>query len=132
MLQFEGNTGPYLQYTIVRLNSVIKQLKKSDDSVEKKWVQMKAYFAQDHYFALIQLMDQFSSVLEKAKKDNMPSVLARYLLKLAKTINQFYTLEKILTDDLVLQTANGLLIKTVSTVLKEGLNILGIPILEQM
>ncbi|WP_017193790.1 arginine--tRNA ligase [Vaccinium witches'-broom phytoplasma] len=132
MLQFEGNTGPYLQYTIARLNSVIKQLKKSDDSVEKKWVQMKAYFAQDHYFALIKLMDQFSSVLEKAKKDNMPSILARYLLKLAKTINQFYTLEKILTDDLVLQTANGLLIKTVSTVLKEGLNILGIPLLEQM
>ncbi|XXP77345.1 MAG: arginine--tRNA ligase [Lettuce witches'-broom phytoplasma] len=132
MLQFEGNTGPYLQYTIVRLNSVIKQLKKSDDSVKKNWVQMKAYFAQDHYFALIKLMDQFSSVLEKAKKDNMPSLLARYLLKLAKTINQFYALEKILTDDLVLQKANGLLIKTVSTVLKEGLNILGIPILEKM
>ncbi|MDW3618031.1 MAG: arginine--tRNA ligase [Candidatus Phytoplasma pruni] len=132
MLQFEGNTGPYLQYTIVRLNSVIKQLKKSDDYVEKKWVQMKVYFVQDHYFALIKLMDQFSSVLKKAKKDNMPSVLARYLLKLAKTINQFYALEKILTDDLVLQKANGLLIKNVSTVIKEGLNILGIPILEQM
>jgi arginyl-tRNA synthetase len=132
LLQFEGNTGPYLQYTVVRLNSVIKQLKSTNESIEKKWSQIKYYFVKDHYFALIKLMDQFSSVLEKAKNDNMPSFLARYLLKLAKNVNKFYSLEKILTDDLNLQNANGLLIETVSTVLKEGLNILGIPILEQM
>ncbi|MEZ0180029.1 arginine--tRNA ligase ['Camptotheca acuminata' phytoplasma] len=130
MLQFEGNNGPYLQYTMVRLYSI---LKKSQVNENLHWEEIINYYSQFHYYNLIKLIDSFYEILEKVQQKNMPSILARYLLQLAKNINQFYEKEKILnTDNLVLQDANILLIKNCLNLLEEGLKILGIPILKEM
>ncbi|WP_323847870.1 MAG: arginine--tRNA ligase [Phytoplasma sp.] len=131
MLKFEGNTGPYLQYTVVRFNSIIHKI--AFDSCEFTKHDFNVYYQQFHYYVLIRLIDQFDVILEKVKEANMPSILARYLFQLAKCANKFYEKEKILNiNDLTLQYANILLIKNFLIVLKEGLNILGVPILEQM
>ncbi|MDV3167173.1 MAG: arginine--tRNA ligase [Vigna little leaf phytoplasma] len=132
MLQFEGDTGPYLQYTIVRLNSVIKKSQLPNLQIIKDWGYLDLYYKKPHYLILIRLIDNFNIILEKTKEKNMPSILARYLLELAKKSNQFYTKEKILVDDQILKKANLLLINAVNIILKEGLKILGVPILENM
>lgn len=131
MLKFEGNTGPYLQYTVVRLNSIIQKQDFHNNELTKN--DLNPCYEKFHYYVLIRLMDQFDSVLKKVQESNMPSVLARYLFQLAKNANKFYEKEKILNnDDLKLQYANILLIKSILIVLKEGLRILGVPILEKM
>lgn len=133
MLKFEGNTGPYLQYTIVRFNSIIKKIDLHDNEFIYDNINFYEYYEKFHYYILIRLLDQFNSILEKVKDLNMPSVLARYLFQLAKNANKFYEKEKILNiDDPKLQYANILLIKGIMVVLKEGLKILGIPILDEM
>ncbi|MDO8167942.1 arginine--tRNA ligase [Candidatus Phytoplasma melaleucae] len=132
MIQFEGNTGPYLQYTLVRLSSVMSKLGNRFDINQLKWEKMQHFYKQEHYFVLIKLIDQFSLILERTIQEHMPSILARYLLKIAKYVNQFYSREKILADDPILKDVNILLITTVLVVLKEGLKLLGIPILEKM
>ncbi|WP_432729678.1 DALR anticodon-binding domain-containing protein ['Prunus avium' virescence phytoplasma] len=131
MLKFEGNTGPYLQYTVVRLNSIIQKQDFNINELTKN--DLNPYYEKFHYYVLIRLMDQFDSVLEKVQESNMPSILARYLFQLAKNANKFYEKEKILNNnDLKLQYANILLIKSLLIILKEGLKILGVPILEKM
>ncbi|MFR0367989.1 arginine--tRNA ligase [Candidatus Phytoplasma palmae] len=133
MLQLEGNTGPYLQYTVVRLESIFKKNPISFDQINFLiWEDIEIYLQKSSYFVLIKLIDQFDDILDKSKNKNMPSILARFLIILAKKVNQFYSKNKILVDDQNLKYSNLILIKSVLVILKEGLNILGIPILEEM
>ncbi|KXT29363.1 arginine--tRNA ligase [Candidatus Phytoplasma oryzae] len=131
MLQFEGNTGPYIQYTIVRFSSIIKKITQSINN-KYNWTKMLQYYEKNIYFDLIKLMDQFNAILEKTKTNNMPSILARYLLQLSKNANQFYAKEKILVETKILNNTNFLFIKAIIQILKEGLELLGIPILDEM
>ncbi|MBP3059212.1 arginine--tRNA ligase [Texas Phoenix palm phytoplasma] len=133
MLQLEGHTGPYLQYTVVRLESIFKKNPISLNKINSLiWDNISIYFQKSSYFVLIKMIDQFDDILEKSKIKNMPSILARFLIILAKKVNQFYSKNKILAENENLKYSNLILIKSVVIVLKEGLNILGIPILEKM
>ena len=125
MLSFEGLTGPYLQYSSVRINSILKNqtIKHTFD---------KNVFLDDITFKLIVLLSQFSSVLDKAVEDNGPHVLSRYLLSLAQSFNQFYGAHKIVVEDEKIRNTNLLLIKSVRTVLDEGMRILGMVSLDEM
>ncbi|MDV3196262.1 MAG: arginine--tRNA ligase [Candidatus Phytoplasma stylosanthis] len=132
MLQFEGNTGPYLQYTSVRFRSILKKVE-NINNYDLNSPKMNNYYLQFHYYKLIRLIDNFFLILEKVKNKNMPSFLARYLFQLAKNANHFYAKERILNkENLFLQNANIFLIKNFLNVFEEGLNILGIPVLEEM
>ncbi|KND62681.1 Arginyl-tRNA synthetase [Candidatus Phytoplasma phoenicium] len=132
MLQFEGNTGPYLQYTVVRLYSLMQKNNSIEIDLPKDWKPFIFYYQQPHYFNLIKLMGYFPVILKKSQEHHMPSILARYIFQLAKNTNQFYTKEKILSTDPILKKANLLFIETIRIVLEEGLKILGIPILKKM
>lgn len=132
MLQFEGNTGPYLQYTIVRLYSLIRKNNSVKICLPQYWEPFLFYYQQPHYFNLIKLIDSFDMILKKSQEHHMPSILARYIFQLAKSTNKFYTKEKILVNNSILKKANLLLIETILIVLEEGLKILGIPILKKM
>jgi arginyl-tRNA synthetase len=126
ILQFKGKTGPYLQYTAARLNSLLKK-EKLDKSLIDKTIYQK-----DHYFILVKLLDHFPLILLKSQQDHMPSILARYMLKITQNINFLYSKEKILTDNPKTTNTNLLLIKAVFITLKESLRILGVPFLENM
>ncbi|QBF23825.1 arginine--tRNA ligase ['Catharanthus roseus' aster yellows phytoplasma] len=126
ILQFKGQTGPYLQYTAARLNSLLNKEKLDTNLIDK------TIYQKDHYFILVKLLDQFPLILQKAQKDNMPSILARYMLKITQNVNFLYSQEKILTDDKTTKNTNLLLIQAVFITLKESLRILGVPFLENM
>lgn len=126
MLKFEGQTGPYLQYSIVRIYSILRQASLDEDQVDF------SYFKEDAYFELVKLLDQFPDVILRSIEKNTPSTLARYLLQLAQEFNSFYGKYKINAEDAGLRNTNLYLVKHIKTVLEEGLNLLGISTLEAM
>lgn len=125
MLSFEGLTGPYLQYSSVRITSILKDLafmKISDYQV----------FNDDLYFKLVKEIASFSEVLERSLKENGPHIISRFLLNLATLFNRFYSNHKINVDDEILRNANLNLIYAVRVVLNEGMRLLNMTILEEM
>lgn len=125
-VQFEGQTGPYLQYTGVRIASILK-----DKNLDLSKINAKIY-EKPHYFELVKLLSNFGSVVEKAALDRAPSVIAKYLLSLAQSFNKFYSLEKINAVEDDVRNTNFALAKCVRIVLNEGLRLLGIHYLDQM
>ena len=125
MLAFEGQTGPYLQYSSVRIASILKQqtLKPLTDF---------NIFNEPLYFELIKQIASFNQTLKKAVEVNGPHVLSRYLLQLSQTFNQFYGQHKIITEDEAVKNANLHLIQAVRTILNEGLRLLGMTALDEM
>lgn len=125
-VQFEGQTGPYLQYTGVRISSIIRGKDINVDDLDA------TLFIKPHYFELVKLVSQFKSTIERAANEYSPSVIAKYLLSLAQSFNKFYSLEKINVEDEKIRNTNFALAKAVRIVLNEGLRLLGIKYLEEM
>lgn len=125
-VQFEGQTGPYLQYTGVRIASILK-----DKNLDLSKINAKIY-EKPHYFELVKLLSNFGSVVEKAALDRAPSVIAKYLLSLAQSFNKFYSIEKINAVEDDVRNTNFALAKCVRIILNEGLRLLGIHYLDQM
>lgn len=125
MLAFEGQTGPYLQYSSVRIASILKNQVLSNDFPFES-------FKADLPFELIKQLSAFEDALDKAAELNGPHVISRYLLQLAQTFNQFYGQYKIITEDEALKQANLHLIQAVRTVLNEGMRLLGMIALDEM
>lgn len=125
MLSYEGLTGPYLQYSSVRINSILKneQIGKEKD--------LKIY-EDDLAFELVLELSKFSDVLLRAVNENAPYVISRYLLNLAKVFNQFYAKKQIIVKDLLKKNANLSLVKAVRVVLNEGMKLLKMTVLDEM
>ena len=125
-VKFEGQTGPYLQYTGVRIASILRDKEFDYNNIDEK------QFTKPHYFELVKLVSDFKSTIERAANEMAPSVVAKYLLTLAASFNKFYSLEKINVEDEVIRNTNFALAKAVRIVLNEGLRLLGIKYLEEM
>ena len=125
-VKFEGQTGPYLQYTSVRIASILRDKTFDINNCDAK------LFEKPHYFEIVKQISQFQSTIERAAMETSPSVIAKYLLSLASSFNKFYSLEKINVDDEVVRNTNFALAKSVRIVLNEGLRLLGIHTLEEM
>lgn len=125
-LKFEGQTGPYLEYSGVRIASILR-----DQNIDLDKMDL-SLFEKEHYFELAKLIDDFENVIINAATEYAPSVIARYLLDLASSFNKFYSLERINTEDEAVRNTNFALIKAVRIVLNEGLRLLGIEHLEKM
>lgn len=125
MLKFEGQTGPYLQYTAVRITSIIRDNKMVNDIDY-------SHFSKQHYFDVIKLIDGYKIAIIKAKKGNSPSVIAKYLLLLAQTFNSFYGIERILCLDDKKRNANLLLANATKIILENGMFLVGVKPLERM
>lgn len=125
-VKFEGQTGPYLQYTGVRIASILKDKTFDISNCDNK------LFEKPHYFELVKLISGFKSTIEKASEEYSPSVIAKYLLALAQSFNRFYSLEKINCEDEQIRNTNFALAKCVRMILNEGLRLLGIKYLDEM
>ena len=122
---FEGETGPYLQYTHARLCSILRKKKLSAGKI--------TYSLYDKTEQeIIKHLGRFSDVALDASHQYKPHILARYLLDLAQMINSFYVSHPVLQDDKDLEKARLALITAVKIVLSNGLGILGITSLEEM
>lgn len=125
-VKFEGQTGPYLQYTSVRIASILRDKTFDINNCDA------SLFEKPHYFEIVKQISQFQSTIERAAMETSPSIIAKYLLSLASSFNKFYSLEKINVSDEVVRNTNFALAKSVRIVLNEGLRLLGIHTLEEM
>jgi len=124
MLNFEGNSGPYLQYSYARLKSILRKtnFKKYDPKYLNEKIEMD----------LILKLEEFPSVIERITINYSPNYLTDYLFELAKLANSFYQLLPVLKAEKRIKEARLALIKTVAKTLKTGLNLLGIEAPEKM
>lgn len=126
MLKFEGQTGPYLLYSIVRIYSILRM-----NSLDSSKVDYSIYQAED-YYNLIKLLDQFPMVIQKAAETYTPSTIAKYLLQVAQAFNTFYAKVKINDENEIIRNSNLLLVESIVHTLVEGLRLLGMKHLEAM
>ena len=121
----EGNSAPYLQYTVARINSV---LAKAQTTVNGK--QLTVNSLNDEEKKVLRSLSQFSEIIATAAKSYSPNLLANYLFDLAQKYNNFYNQHRIIGGEnevfkLRLTSATG-------QVLKNGLTLLGIETPERM
>ena len=128
ILNFQGETGPYIQYTYVRTKSVIE---KAGKIPELKSVQIKE-LSDEYSQNIIKLIYNFENVLKQVTEKEEPSILARYLIDLAKAYSGFYNENKIITENKDTQNARVYLTYAVGQVLKIGANLLGIEMPNKM
>lgn len=128
MLKFEGETGPYIQYTVVRINSIMKKAKgdisniKVDGSVLNKKEEVE----------LVKLLAKAKNVLKQAAQEYEPSILTRYIIDVASAFSKFYNECQVIVDDEVLRNSRHSLVEATGHILKNGLKMLGINTPEKM
>ena len=128
ILNFQGETGPYIQYTYVRTKSVIEKAGGVPDAND-----IDVSLLLDEYsIKILKLIYNFENILIQVTDKNEPSILSRYLIDLAKAYSNFYNENKIIVDDKNLQNARAFLTYSVGNVLKIGANLLGIEMPDKM
>jgi arginyl-tRNA synthetase len=118
----EGNSGPYLQYTYARCQSVLKKKSLKPKTQIQKW--------NDQELALLREFYKFEEKIIEAAERFSPAVLAEYLLILARKYNEFYAKNRIIGEKEEEQRL--FLTERTSNILKTGLEILGIETIEKM
>jgi arginyl-tRNA synthetase len=124
-ISFEGNSGPYLQYTYVRTQSILKK-------AEKQWNKLNPYHEDlnGEEVMLLRTVFQFDGVVTKAAQELSPSTVATYLFDLAQKFNTFYQKHKIIDSEQ--KTFRVGLTFVVGETIKRGLDLLGIQVPEKM
>jgi len=121
-LSFEGDSGPYLQYTYARTCSLIE--KAGDKNID-------ALCAHEGTNTLHKLLLRFHETIIRANEEREPHYIATYLIELAREFNSFYA-HTVILDDSMDEPYKLALVKVVSQTMKNGLNLLGIPTPERM
>ncbi|MFA6428483.1 MAG: arginine--tRNA ligase [Candidatus Buchananbacteria bacterium] len=126
-IRFEGFTGPYLLYTLARINSIfskgkVKTIKhfvadKLNSEIEKK---------------IISQLAQFSPVVAKAQQTHNPALLAQYLFELARNFASFYESQPVLQAEIEIKNSRLYLLQNIRQVMENGLALLGIETLKEM
>ncbi len=124
-LSFEGETSPYIQYACARISSILKK----DNLNPKADLSLLNEKEDDE---LIKALSNFPEIISKATSELRPHLIANYIYSLAQTFNEYYHKHNILKADEKVKDARLLLISAVRQVLKNGLNLLGIDVLEKM
>ena len=128
ILNFQGETGPYVQYTYVRTQSILRKAENTpsfrDVNVEK---------IDDNYSVnILKLIYDFENILVEVTKKEEPSILSRYLIDLAKAFSNFYNENKIIGEEKEVENARLYLTKVVGEILKTGASLLGIEMPDKM
>lgn len=132
MLDFNGDSAPYVQYTYARTRSILRKAREKG-----LWIDQEApdlgKLGTDDEFALAKLIDGFGPVIEKAAQSYEPYLLVRQVTALARAFNTYYNRESILrTDDPALRQARLTLLEAVCLTLRTGLDLVGIHVVERM
>ena len=118
VVRFEGDTGPYVQYTNARAQSILRKANKE--------ISMDNLSLNDDWsFAVAKALADFPAIVEKASEKFEPSIIAKYALDLSKKFNKYYANVRILDEDDQLNTRLAL-VQATSIVLTEALRLLGV------
>lgn len=128
MLEFQGETCPYIQYMYVRINSILRKLDNEVLINDVKYDKLH----DDLSYDLIKQIYNFNNILKEVIDKNEPYILSRFLIKLSGTYSEYYNTYKILSDDIDERNSRVYLISIVMNVLKTGCNLLGIEMPEKM
>ncbi|MDD4611243.1 MAG: arginine--tRNA ligase [Patescibacteria group bacterium] len=127
-ISFEGNSGPYLQYTYVRIQSILRKVKGASRKVKG----FEELFTEAKEHDLILKMSKYPEIVEAAGKNYDPSEIAKYLFELAQMFNDYYHAVPILKAPEEIKNARLVLIKAVGQIIENGLKLLGIKVVEEM
>lgn len=125
VVRFEGDTGPYVQYTNARAQSILRK------AGNPELVMDDLTITDDAVWEVEKLLAEFPNTLKRAWREYEPSVIAKYALSLARAFNKYYANSVILKDDAELN-ARLALVKSVSQVLTESLRLLGVKAPKEM
>jgi arginyl-tRNA synthetase len=130
-IDFNGNTGPFIQYTHARIRSILR--KAAAEGIEVPETLTGDFEVNEKEIALIQKMNEFGAAVEQAGKDYSPSGIANYCYELTKEFNQFYHDYSILNAESTEQkTFRLVLAKNVAKIIRNGMALLGIEVPERM
>ena len=130
-IDFNGNTGPFIQYTYARIRSILRKADAEGQSVPTSLA--SDIPINDKEIELIQKMNEYASVVLQAGKDYSPSGIANYCYELTKEFNQFYHDYSILNaEDEKQKIVRLVLAKNVAKIIKNGMRLLGIEVPERM
>ena len=125
-IDFNGNTGPFIQYTYARIRSILRKAPSISNFSNTSNLSSKE-------IELIQKMSEFGAAVEQAGKDYSPSGIANYCYELTKVFNQFYHDFSILNEpDEQKKAVRLMLAKNVAKIIKNGMGLLGIEVPERM
>lgn len=128
ILNFQGETGPYIQYTYVRINSVIEKAGGVPNFKDIDVKNLTDSYSQE----VLKLIYNFQNILISVTEKEEPSILSRYLIDLAKAYSSFYNENKIMIDDKKVKDARIYLSYATAKVLKEGTALLGMEMPNKM
>ena len=123
MLKFEGETGPYVQYTYVRTNSI---LNKAEIDLSKISNIDYSLLDKKEEIELIKLLAKIKDIIKQASIQSEPSILTRYLVDVASLFSKYYNEYQIIVEEESLKQARLTLVYATNIILKEGLKLLGI------
>jgi len=128
-IDFNGNTGPFIQYTYARIRSILRKAA----SLTSTTSLASTTSLSEKEIELIQKMSEFGAAVEQAGKDYSPSGIANYCYELTKVFNQFYHDFSILNEPVEQKKAVRLMLaKNVAKIIKSGMALLGIEVPERM
>ena len=132
-IDFNGNTGPFIQYTYARIRSILRKAAEQNEVTELSGIANVEGLLSQKETDLIQKMNEYGAAVEQAGKDYSPSGIANYCYELTKEFNQFYHDYSILKEEDANKKALRLVLaKNVAKIIKNGMALLGIEVPERM
>lgn len=128
LLNFQGETGPYIQYIYVRTRSLLEKAGYVPDLENINFSKLQEKEAVE----TLKLLYRFNEFVTLAADKNEPSIISRYLIDVAQNFSTFYNEHKIITEDKAVQDARLALTYAVGTVLKSGVTLLGMEMPNKM
>ena len=128
LLNFQGETGPYIQYIYVRTRSLLEKAGYVPNLENINCGKLQEKEA----IETLKLLYNFNETVQVAAEKNEPSIIARYLINVAQSFSTFYNEHKIITEDKAIQDARLALTYAVGTVLETGVKLLGMEMPEKM
>lgn len=122
-MSFEGNTGPYLQYSYARASSILRKVKKKSEKIEIERLE-------DAEIKLIKKLGNFPEIVSQAREQLNPSIIANYSFELAQQFNEFYHSSWVIGSEK--ENFRLALVSAFRIVLKSSLYLLGIEVMEEM
>ncbi|MGV8151199.1 MAG: arginine--tRNA ligase [Candidatus Woesearchaeota archaeon] len=131
-LSFDGETGPYVEYSNARINSIFKKLDSKIDLVKDFEKIDLTLLKTDSEYSIIRQLSDYPMILEKSALEMKPALICRYLIDLSQKFNEFYHSSPVLNTDVQLRDARLALISAVQIVLKSAMGLLSIVPVEEM
>jgi arginyl-tRNA synthetase len=129
-IDFQGNTGPFIQYTHARIKSILRRA----NITENQTIEIaEGSILNKEELDLVFLLNQYNDIIQKAAEEYSPAIIANYVYDLAKTFNGFYAQHSVINEtDESIKTLRLALVKKIAQTIKHGMGLLGIEVPEKM